>query len=242
MKEQWMFIALIAICLLVTVFYPSLGWLIRDSLYMNTAANVSDEELLRSNQALLAQVAVLTSAQKEVPNKNDAYVSAFVYSRYPFNYKNEVLVSAGGADGVHEGDLAVVPIASAAMSEQANDNGTFRGVLLGKVRQVFNDSALVETVYDKDFESAVRIGAEGIDSLLKGGTTPRLTLIPPRANVKQGDIAYTASSNGPYGIPVGSVDKISMATDKVFDEATLNMGYDVNRITIVYLIKTSGTR
>src|SRR5689334_2713591 len=55
-------------------------------------------------------------------------IVAPVYSRYPFNLKNEILIAAGGNDGVKVGDVAL-----------------FQGSLLGSVEKVFSDSALVQT-------------------------------------------------------------------------------------------------
>ncbi len=43
-----------------------------------------------------------------------------VYSRYPMNFKNELLTSAGSDDGVATGDAVI-----------------FQGMLIGQVRTVF---------------------------------------------------------------------------------------------------------
>src|SRR3989344_6996674 len=66
-----------------------------------------------------------------------------VYSRYPFNFKNEILIAAGEEEGIREGDTAL-----------------FQGSLLGIVSKTFPHSAVVETIFDARFKVSVRVGLE----------------------------------------------------------------------------------
>lgn len=181
--------------------------------------DVAIEKLQAENDVLKAEHARFEDVASELGSFPKEGILADVYSRYPFSLKHELLVNAGTLRGVAVGDAAA-----------------FAGVLVGEVREVFRDSALVRTVLDERWTSAVRIGTRGVDALLVGGAEPRLTLIVKDANVKTGDIVYNAAPAFPLGMPVGRIAHIMLSSDGLFQEATLGVGYDVSRIHSVSIV------
>jgi cell shape-determining protein MreC len=146
-------------------------------------------------------------------------VRAPVFSRYPFNLKNQILVAAGSKDGIEEGDVAL-----------------YQGAILGTVAKVYKDSALVQTIFDSRFKSPVRVGVEGADALLVGGTQPRLTLIPAASNISNSDTVYSAAEGMPYGIGIGAISNLHDAPDSMFKDASLRLPYNSATLSEVFLV------
>jgi rod shape-determining protein MreC len=143
-----------------------------------------------------------------------------VYSRYPMNFKNEILVDAGVDKGVVAGKAVL-----------------FGNIFIGKVIDVFPGSALVQTVFDGDFKMPVRVGSSGYDALCVGGVYPKAGSISKNASLANGDVVITADPNFPYGLPVGVVRDVSISADNLFEEATINFAYDINSIQTVLIAK-----
>ena len=140
-----------------------------------------------------------------------------VFSSYPFNNRSELIIGAGSDQGVTSGDIV-----------------TYNNiVLVGKVKQVFADKAIVSTIFDPGFETAVRIGPDQVDALMKGGNELRLELVPAEANVNESDSVITASSDFPYGLEVGKVREIKPDEGNVFRTVTLDPGFEIQSLRYV---------
>jgi len=142
-----------------------------------------------------------------------------VYSRYPFALKNELLIAAGEKDGVKVGDVAL-----------------FQGSILGSIEKVYEDSALVQTVFDSRFKAPVRIGSSAANALLVGGPQPRLTLIPIDAAIGNDDQVYAASEGWPYGAALGVLEDMKKADDNIYRSATLRVLYDTAALSSVVVV------
>jgi cell shape-determining protein MreC len=226
MRDQWLYAILIALLCLLGLLYPSVGWLGKHILFRSGTDASEVQQLTLRVQSLEAERATLHTLQDSVVY--DKGKPAFIFSNYPFNAKQEVVVSIGAADGISVGDVALVPT-------NATD-GQPTGVLLGKVTRTFDHTSVVQTVFDSKFEMAVRIGDRSVDALLKGGSTPHITLIPRRSMVQKGDIVYSASQSLPYGLALGSIDELAPAKDTALDEATLVLGYDISRLQAIIIL------
>lgn len=146
-------------------------------------------------------------------------IAASVYSRYPFNLKNEILIAAGANAGIKVGDVAL-----------------YEGSLLGSVEKVSGNSALIETIFDNRFKTPVRIGSAGTDALLVGGPEPQLTLIPRTATVAQNDQVYAAGEAFPYGTAVGALQDLKSSSDNIYRSAALRVFYNPAAMTSVTVI------
>lgn len=194
MKKRggWFLLLLIVIAIAVVFLAPSYGWKLRAWLGPSATAQPDTPSLAAENEALKARLAVLQDVASQLPQASSSYLRAIVYSRYPFNFKNELLVNAGADQNVAAGKAAV-----------------FQGIFIGTVGTVFPDTALIETVFDSNFKMPVRVGQKGYDALFVGGASPLLTSLKKDAPVAAGDIVYTAAAGFPYGLPVAVIRSTS---------------------------------
>ncbi len=224
MNERWL-LGLLSLILLALIFWPASGVWVAHLLLGAPAPSAIDQTALE-NQALKAQLAVRSDLERALPAWRPNLIPAAVYSRYPLNFKNELWLNAGEKDGVRAGAVALVPSA-------ATSGRPF--VLVGKVSRVWSGGSLVSTVFDPDYQLAVRIGTQGTEALLKGGSDPRLTLLPKNSSVKQGDVVYTAAPGLPYGLAIAEVENVTRIEGQVFGEADLRFAYDINQLHALWL-------
>lgn len=222
-NTHWTSGALAVILLFLIFFIPSYGWHLRMLLSpvpaASPAAQAGEQNLAAANDALKAQLAVLQTVAVQMPTSSPSAVRAMVYSRYPMNFRNEFLVSAGSNEGVAVGDAAV-----------------FQGMLVGQVRTVYPEQAVVQTIFDNSLRMPVRIGMHGADGLLVGGSYPLVGSIAASAPVGAGDIVYSAVSGMPYALPVATVVSTGTSPDSLFEQASIGLPYDVNGVQTVSII------
>ncbi len=226
MRSDRPLLLVLGIILLFLIFFaPRSGlWLQRlvsGTQPLSTSGTSTDFLALQSS--LLTCETALGSV-KGVPRVVSGGVQAFVYSRYPFNFKNELTIDAGSRAGIRLGDPVL-----------------YRGMLLGKVEAVDAESATVMTIFDTRFQIPARVGS-GVDTLLKGGNAPILTLIPKDAQVSEGAPVISAASGMPYGLLIGKATAFRLASDHVFGEADIAFPYNPNDIQSVVVVPAgSGT-
>jgi rod shape-determining protein MreC len=177
---------------------------------------------IAQNETLQAEVAQLQVLQSQLPTSSVGYIRAMVYSRYPLNFKNEILVNVGSRNGVAVGAAA-----------------TFQGILIGQVQKVFSDYSIVQTVFDNGVKMPVRIGSTGADGLLQGSSYPTVGSINNAAPIMVGDIVYSAAPGLPYGLPIGTVATTSTSADSLFQQATLQFSYDINSIQTIFITQSN---
>lgn len=143
----------------------------------------------------------------------------FMYSIYPFNLKNEFSVNIGLESGVRPGGSVV----------------NLEGVLIGKTISVSDKSSIIRTIFDPSFELPVYIGKTSVPAMLKGGPSPRITLIPKSSIVDSGEVIYSASKDFPYGMVLGEMGPVKVSDTSVFYEGELKLSYNLSDIRVVYL-------
>jgi rod shape-determining protein MreC len=183
-------------------------------------SQAENQTLSSENDTLKAQLATLQVVTSQLPTSSSGEIRAMVYSRYPMNFRNEFLISAGSDNGVAAGAAVV-----------------FQGMFLGRVQQVFSNEALVQTIFDNNFKMPVRIGSTGVNGLLQGGAYPMIGSIATEASLPSGDIVYSAAPGIPYALPIAQVVATSTSADSLFQQATLNFPYDINNIETVLVVK-----
>jgi cell shape-determining protein MreC len=182
------------------------------------------EALRLENLSLKEEIELLRERDEESPE--DLYVTARVYSRYPFNDRRLVTIALGEKDGISEGMPVLV----------------MRGVLLGKVKKVFGRQAEVETIFDPAWRSSVVISSEGEPSalgtraLLEGGTTPILTLISRDSAVSVGAPVFNTSPEFPLKLLLGEISQVRPASDDIWLTAELNTLYNPENLSEVLVV------
>lgn len=186
----------------------------------NNVANSGDQEDITKLKADLQTAQALLDAYPAgaFSKPSGEGIHAVVYAAYPLNYQQDLLIGGGEAAGIKAGNIVLL-----------QDSGT----LLGRVEEVFKNTARVRTVFDPSWRSAARIGTSSVDALLEGGVTPRLTLIPKEATFLPGDSVYNADQQFPYGLSLGVTGAVNDVSGGVFKEAVLAVPYDINTVRIV---------
>lgn len=174
-------------------------------------ADLYEENLFlrQQNEDLKAQIQV-SSIRYQVPSGK--YLSAKIFSTYPFNIKNQLTINAGEKQGVKNG-MAV----------------TFgKNILIGQITEVFENYSVGRTIFDPKWQLPVRIGEEEINGLLQGGNEPKITLI--EKPVKAGDIVYSAGADFLYGLKIGEISEIKETSSGIFKEAKVKVSYNINEL------------
>jgi cell shape-determining protein MreC len=225
-RQNWFLSILAAAALFLLFIYPSFGWKIRMILSPQSDQN-SEHALEIENAALKADLAEFRILKERTPRYSGPMISAFVYSRYPFNLKSELTVDAGSDRSVQTGQAVV--IASAASSSEVT--------LVGKVKSTSQDASVIQTLFDSGFRLSVRIGDTGTSAILKGGPMPKLALVPKDAKVAEGDVVYSADTTLPFGLPVGILKDLRLSSDQLFEEADIDISYNPGELQAVFILQ-----
>ena len=232
MRERWLIILLTIFIAILLLIKPSLSSRVQAWLRMDAPRpQTTEKQLLLENAALKSELITLEEIRRVFGRGDLHAVPALVYSRYPFNLKQELVVAAGSAQGVRAGDAVVIPV------DASSSAHVTQVILVGKVSAVFSDTSVVQTIFDPRFQTAVRVGHNGAESLLVGGVTPHLTLIAKNASVNENDAVFSAVPEFPYGIAVGTAKDIHLQKDELFEEASLEAQYDVNNVKSVLILQ-----
>ena len=192
--------------------------------------NASDDAsvLRQENQSLLAAIQRArifgipegASTSLETGVASGTYLTAKVFSTYPFNMKNQITVDAGEEDGVRVGMVVTIG----------------ETILLGRVKEVLPTASIVQTVFDSQFEIPVRIGQAEADSLFEGGGEPKAVLIDKTKRVEVGDAVLSADSSFPYGLKVGEITEIREGATGIFKEAIVKTPFVLSEIRDVGIL------
>lgn len=223
---QWLLGTLIASMLALLLFGGDVILPLKSKFFGSESGT---EELSRVQSELVRLKTELTKLKNfpgSISDDSFKLIPAFVYSTYPFNDKHLLTVNAGEKNGVREG--------MAALSGER--------IFVGKVVRVFREASSVQTIFDPNFELPVRIGEGAENALLKGGAVPHLDLIEKKALVKQGDSVYSAASQLPYGLPIGTVGEIKDLDYEAFRSAALALPYNLNELKILLMVRSGSER
>jgi cell shape-determining protein MreC len=221
-RTSW-FCGIVIVLLLFFIFFmPSLGMRLRWLLVSQVSVPNDSRQLAAENESLAAKLSELTVVANELPGAPGTALRAMVYSNYPFNFKSEMTVDAGSADGVATGDAVL-----------------FNKNLIGLISAISAHRSIVRTIFDPNFKLQVRIGIKGYDALLVGGPYPMAESIMKVATIAAGDVVYSAASNVPYAVPVGTVASVGLAPDNLFEQASLLFPYDMGGIQAVEILTNS---
>jgi cell shape-determining protein MreC len=228
MTQKYVFYFLIFLITVLVFINPSFIFQLKKKL-INFNENNNNElsNLEKENLILKSQLAKLSNLNNFLNKAPESKIKpAFVYSHYPFNLKNEILIDLGG-----EGDFLLNKAVVLTPKTQQTENQNF--IFIGKIEKTYKNFSSVQTVFDPNFKLAVKIGQSQSDALFVGGPQPKLTLISNDSEVNTGDIIYSAQPNFPYGLIVGEVKEIKLLPDSVFKEALISFPYDLNKINLV---------
>lgn len=192
---------------------------IRRTLLPDIFSVPSEENLRAENMALGIELEKLLSLKESVSHFTPDALKVEIYSRYPFNNKDELIMAAGSVAGIKAG-MAVL----------------YNGLFIGRVKEIRERVSLVKTIFDPSFELSVKIGDGKNNGLFKGGSNPKITLIGKEADIKSGSGVFSANIDLPHGLPLGEVADIYDETGGVWRTASLKIPYDLQTISAVSVI------
>lgn len=179
----------------------------------------SVNSLLLENQGLLAQLEQAQLTPSIIEQESRRYIRAPLYSSYPFNISNQLLVAAGSGSGVLEGATAFAA----------------PGIFLGQVTSVEGGKAVVRTIFDPGWELPVKIGEGKVDALLIGGQEPKLTLVSKHKPLVGGESVYLVSRDFTYGLTLGTVAELRQSKESLFLEGRLITPYALADLSEIYI-------
>ena len=189
------------------------------SLSTRTTLMADVTSLLLENQSLRAQLMQAEQAPSLIEQERKRYIRVPLYSSYPFNMNNELLIAAGTESGILEGAAVFAS----------------PGVFLGQVISVTSGKAVVRTIFDPGWELPVKIGEGKVDALLIGGQEPRLTLVSKRKPLIGGEPVYLASREFAYGLALGTVAELRQSKESLFLEGRLITPYALADLPELYI-------
>lgn len=146
------------------------------------------------------------------------FIQAKVYSLYPFTNRAEFIINAGTRRGVKVNAAVTVG----------------KGTLVGRIKTVYQDISVVQTVFDPNFQIPVRIGEKEVDALFIGGLSPMATLIETPEAVKPDDLIVSAYREFPYGLVIGRVKEVLI--DQLNPEVKIKPIYELKKIRDVLVV------
>lgn len=158
------------------------------------------EELIAENIRLKE----ILDLKKDVSLLKKKVIVGQIVSIKPIIFPAEIIINKGRNNGVRE-DMAV-------FSKEM--------FLIGRITNVYQDSAFVKTVFNTKTKISVIIDTTREIGILEGGSIPLLSLkyIPSDSNVKEGDKVITSGFSDfyPKGIEVGEIVRIEQNTETLF--------------------------
>ncbi len=181
----------------------------------------SAEELQRENERYKA----LLKLSDE--HEDYQFLSAYILSWDPSDYKSAFTIGKGTASGLEEGMCAV----------------TENGQVIGLVTRVGANWATVTTIMDSSLEISASIASSGYTGVVQGvfledGTQIlRMNYLLTDAIVKNTDqVVTTGSTLYPRGLLLGYVTNASLDETGVAKYATLEPSCDMNKLEQIFII------
>ena len=193
-----------------------------------------NESLLNQNIELIKQIAFLKTLEQEnyilkeviqtgIESQFDLLLAEIVSKTID---QDSLIINKGSRQNVESG-LAVV---------------SSRGVLVGRVSDVWLDFSIIDLISQKDFNFDVVVQADQGEVLSAaqgmGGGQVALTLLPKDQVIKQGDSVITSAigANFPAGILVGKVDNIKRSDAEPFSQGSLEPLFQQKELRHIFII------
>lgn len=194
-----------------------------------------NEKLMRENQELSAKIAELKGTAREneflrkelelIPKSKYDLEASFVIGQDVFGSGSSIFIDKGKNKGIKEGMAVIIS----------------NGILVGKISQVFPDTAKVILITDQ----ASAVNGEVLESGAKGivegtyGLGTMMDMISQTEVVKEGDTVITSGLGGglPRGLFIGKVGQAGQSEDKLFQQATIFSSVDLSSLKAVFVVK-----
>ena len=194
-----------------------------------------NEKLLQGNQEFTAKNAQLLDMENEnkilreqldlAPRKTYNLTASFVVAQDPQGLGNFLFIDKGANDGIKAGMPVIVS----------------NGILVGKIAEVYPNSAKAILATDQDSAINAEIEDSGARGLVKGayGLGLLMDMISQTEVVKEGDQVITSGLGGemPRGLFIGKIKEAGQSPDKLFQQATIISPVDYSNLRVVFVVK-----
>jgi len=153
-----------------------------------------------------------------VLHSNYNLLKADIYSNYPFNNYGVIVLAAGEKDGLKVGMPVLVSSTT----------------ILGIITSVNLNTALVTTIFDPQWKSAVFLGEQKINGLLVGGFSPAIDYVEKNATTTADLLVYNADSRFPLNLIFGKTNQFKI--DNIWQKSQLNFSYDLASLREVFVL------
>ena len=172
-------------------------------------------KLKQENQELRFQLQICQLPALSEPTGQNQFLTARVFSTYPFNVKNNITISVGKNQGVEKSMMVTIG----------------ENILVGRIVEVFKETSVVQTIFDPDFKTPARIGKDQIEGLFQGGNEPRVVLIGKEETIDINSVVYSAGQDFFYNFKIGEVIQFKEGgSANPFKEAVLKIPFSVNQL------------
>ncbi|MDD5489780.1 MAG: rod shape-determining protein MreC [Candidatus Moranbacteria bacterium] len=194
-----------------------------------------NEKLIEENRQLSAEIARFKDTAEEnkllrtemdlLPKNKYELEASFVIGQDALGSGSSILIDKGGNAGIREGMAAIVS----------------NGILVGKVSQVFPDTAKVVLIADRESAVNGEILESGAKGIIRGtyGLGTAMDMISQAEVVKEGDTVITSGLGGglPRGLFIGKIGQVGQSEDKLFQQAAIYSSVDFSSLKVVSIVK-----
>ena len=200
------------------------------------------ERLEAENKSLVIENARLTTAinkedflkneAKALNGSNNEYIKASVINTDVNSMTTNFTIDKGKKDGIKENDIIL----------QAIGKSDYYTGLVGKVTEVFNSTARVETINGEANDVSfinTRSGDYGVIDKFTSRTLQGY-MLDVDSEAKNSDVIMTSGLGGvyPYGIYVGTISNVSMSQDTLRKNITVESPVDFSHLYRVLVLKS----
>lgn len=182
------------------------------------AKNAALEQLGTENEELRRNLDLL-------PKEERQFIAASVIAKDPSGLQNFLTLDKGEDQGVRKGMAVVVEA----------------GVLIGRVSEVFSDTATVTLVTSQESVVNVETSRSAIRGVARGehGLNMKLDMVEQGKELVVGDGITTSGLGGEYprGLLLGTISNIGFSEDKLFQQATISSPVRIANLRFVFLIQ-----
>ncbi|MFA6973745.1 MAG: rod shape-determining protein MreC [Parcubacteria group bacterium] len=194
-----------------------------------------NENLIRENNELATQIALLQDEKKEnaslreqinlAPRQKFDLAAGFVIGQDPQRLDSWLMINKGTADGVNIDMPAIVS----------------EGILIGKVTEVTAHSAKITLLSDSTSVVNVVDSETQSKGVLRGeyGLGVVMDMVSQQDALSAGDTVVTSGlgSDIPRGLLVGKIQEVRLTGDKLFQQAIVVPRIKYSKIDVVFVIK-----
>lgn len=193
----------------------------------NKALEIENSKL----STIISQKDFLENEKKALDATKNDYMTAYVVNTDSNSMTKNFTIDKGKKDGIEVNDIIL---------QAVGDSKYYTG-LVGKVTQVYQTTARVETINSKSNDVSFINSKSGDYGVINNFTQKTIQgyMLDVDSEVKSKDVLLTSGLGGiyPAGIYIGTVSNVTMSQDALKKNITLNSPVDFSHLYRVLVLK-----